>query len=179
MNTLPPLTPPLPWTHHRPSPPSAHKALAWRWGVKGPNTIRNIFYKVRYGQTIFKAARVVSDRIMDSLENHLSLVGVLVAAKVHCPSGATSPPHPPPTHPLPIKSLMCATTVRPQGRVSKRRLCGMYKDATGADVSVSTLHRALQRLNVRVLRRKYIPLLRPFHKMDRYFFGTQHLENRQ
>ena len=94
--------------------------------------------------------------------------------------GATSPPtHLPPTPPLPIKSLMCATTVRPQGRVSKRRLCGMYKDATGADVSVSTLYRALQRLNVRVLRRKYIPLLRPFHKMDRYFFGTQHLENRQ
>ena len=53
-------------------------SLAWEWGVYSTTTIRTIYYRFKYGKTIFSQRGCsVSDRIMDVLANQKAVVHIL------------------------------------------------------------------------------------------------------
>ena len=54
--------------------------LAWDYGVTQA-TVHNTYNSIRHGKTVFRKPRVYDDCIMDSLENHLALIDIVVDNK--------------------------------------------------------------------------------------------------
>ena len=54
--------------------------LAWDYGVT-PATVHNTYNNIRHGKTVFRKPRIYDDCIMDSLDNHLALIEIVVDSK--------------------------------------------------------------------------------------------------
>jgi hypothetical protein len=64
------------------APAGTVQSLAWIWGLYTTNTIREIYYKFKYGDTIFnQRGRATRDKIMDVLTNHETVISILVNRK--------------------------------------------------------------------------------------------------
>ena len=64
------------------APPGSVASLAWSWGLFTTQTVRNVYWRFKYGYTIFsQRGRSVSARIMDVLEYQQALVDIIVEKK--------------------------------------------------------------------------------------------------
>jgi hypothetical protein len=54
--------------------------LAWDFGVN-KSTVFATYGRIRHGKTVFRKPRIYNDNLMDSLENHLALIEIVVDAK--------------------------------------------------------------------------------------------------
>ena len=54
--------------------------LAWDFGVN-KSTVFATYGRIRHEKTVFRKPRIYNDNLMDSLENHLALIEIVVDAK--------------------------------------------------------------------------------------------------
>ena len=64
------------------APSGTVSSLAWELGIYKTDTVRNMYYKFKYGQTIFsQRGRSVQDKVMDMLANHEAVVRIIKKKK--------------------------------------------------------------------------------------------------
>jgi hypothetical protein len=60
------------------APSGTVSSLAWEWGIYKTDTVRNMYYKFKYGQSIFSPrGQSVQDKVMDVLANHEAVVRII------------------------------------------------------------------------------------------------------
>ena len=64
------------------APSGSVSSLVYEWDIYCTDTCQRIYYKFKYGQTIFsQRGRSVQDKIMDVLSNHDAVVHIIKDAK--------------------------------------------------------------------------------------------------